>query len=330
MTDTPHPAPTETAAEPRLAHFHVTFFATVMGLAGLTLALHRAEGAMGTGHVASGAALAVTVLAFAAIALVYALKARAHPQAVAAEWHHPVKLAFFPAISISLLLIGTAARPVAPEAARLVWLLGVAAQGALTLAVISGWIGRRPFQPMHVSPAWFIPAVGNVVVPVAGVSFGFVELSWLFFSTGLIFWLVLLTLVMNRLIFHDPLPARLLPTLVILIAPPAVSFLAWLQLNGGVLDPFARLLYYAALGFAAIVAVQAAGFAKLPFALSWWALSFPVAALTLASFAYAALAWSGAHLALAWGLSALLLGIVGALVARTALAILRDEICKPE
>ncbi|HBS50347.1 MAG TPA: C4-dicarboxylate ABC transporter [Rhodobacteraceae bacterium] len=330
MTDTPHPAPTETAAEPRLAHFHVTFFATVMGLAGLTLALHRAEGAMGTGHVASGAALAVTVLAFAAIALVYALKARAHPQAVAAEWHHPVKLAFFPAISISLLLIGTAARPVAPEAARLVWLLGVAAQGALTLAVISGWIGRRPFQPMHVSPAWFIPAVGNVVVPVAGVSFGFVELNWLFFSTGLIFWLVLLTLVMNRLIFHDPLPARLLPTLVILIAPPAVSFLAWLQLNGGVLDPFARLLYYAALGFAAIVAVQAAGFAKLPFALSWWALSFPVAALTLASFAYAALAWSGAHLALAWGLSALLLGIVGALVARTALAILRDEICKPE
>ena len=31
------------------------------------------------------------------------------------------------------------------------------------------------------------------------------------------FWIVLLTLVMNRLIFHDPLPDRLVPTLVILI-----------------------------------------------------------------------------------------------------------------
>lgn len=332
MTDTASQAAPEApvAAEPRLAHFHVTFFATVMGLSGLALALHRAEIAAGSGHGASIVALAGTVLAFVVISGIYAAKALSHPAAVVGEWHHPVKLAFFPAISISLLLIATAANPVWPAAARLVWMLGAVLQGALTLAVISGWIGRRPFQPMHVSPAWFIPAVGNVVVPVAGVGLGFVELSWLFFSTGLIFWLVLLTLVMNRLIFHDPLPGRLLPTLVILIAPPAVAFLAWLQLNGGVLDAFARMLYYAALAFAAIVAVQAAGFARLPFALSWWALSFPVAALTIATFSYAALAGSAAHGIMAWGFLALLGIIVAALLARTALGIARDEICKPE
>lgn len=331
MTDTaPSSDTTPVAAEPRLAHFHVTFFATVMGLSGLTLALHRAEQALGAGQGLSTAVLGLTVLAFVAIAALYAAKTVRHPAAVVAEWHHPVKLAFFPAISISLLLIATAARPAVPELARIVWLVGAALQGALTLAVISGWIGRRPFQPMHISPAWFIPAVGNVVAPVAGVSFGYVELSWLFFSVGLVFWLVLLTLVMNRLIFHDPLPGRLLPTLVILIAPPAVACLAWLQLNGGELDAFARMLYYAAIAFAAIVAVQAAGFTRLPFALSWWALSFPVAALTIATFTYAALAGSDAHRVMAWGFMGLLVGIVTVLVARTALAILRDEICKPE
>lgn len=314
----------------RLANFPITFFATVMGLAGLTLALHLAETRSGWGHAASRVALALTILDFIALSAIYALKALRHRPEVAAEWHHPVKLAFFPAISISLLLIATALRAEAESLALVIWVLGSAAQGGLMLAVISGWIGRRPFQPMHISPAWFIPAVGNVVVPVAGVPLGFIEVSWLFFSTGLIFWLVLLTLVMNRLIFHDPLPGRLFPTLVILIAPPAVAFLAWLQLNGDTLDAFARVLYYAAITFAAIVAVQARAFIRLPFALSWWALSFPVAALTLATLRYGELAASPGHDRLGGMVLILLLVIVAGLLYRTGLAIRRGEICRPE
>ncbi|CUH80929.1 SLAC1 anion channel family protein [Tropicibacter naphthalenivorans] len=325
MTDMPH-APDHS----RLAHFPVTFFATVMGLAGLTLALHLAETRFGWGHLASQIALMVAIADFAAIAVLFVLKGLRHPGAIQAEWAHPVKLAFFPAISISLLLIATALRAEAPGAAGVVWSVGAAAQGVLTLAVISGWIGRRPFQPMHISPAWFIPAVGNVIVPVAGVPLGFVEVSWLFFSVGLMFWVVLLTLVMNRLIFHDPLPGRLLPTLVILIAPPAVAFLGWLQLNGGVLDAFARVLYYAAIGFAAIVAIQAQGFAKLPFALSWWALSFPVAALTIATLRFGELAGSGAHDLLGGAFLALLGMIVAGLIWRTLKAAAKGEICQPE
>jgi tellurite resistance protein len=314
----------------RLAHFPVPFFATVMGLAGMTLALHLAETRFGWPHLASRIALGLTIVDFLFVALVYGMKALRHPAAVVADWKHPVKLAFFPAISISLLLIATALRPEAPDLARLVWGIGAAGQAVLTLAVISGWIGHRPFQPVHISPAWFIPAVGNVVAPVAGLPLGFVELSWLFFSTGMIFWIVLLTLVMNRLIFHDPLPGRLLPTLVILIAPPAVGFLAWLQLNGGQLDALARVLYYSGVVFAAIVALQVPRFARLPFALSWWALSFPIAALTVATLRYGALAGSEPHDWLGLGLLALLLGVILMLVLRTLRAALRGEICQPE
>ncbi|MFZ7090257.1 SLAC1 anion channel family protein [Primorskyibacter sp. 2E233] len=316
--------------EPRLAHFPVTFFATVMGLAGLTLALHLAETRFGWGHRASNLALWVTIVDFAALAVLYGIKALRHPGAIAGEWNHPVKLAFFPAISISLMLIATALRAEFGQAAVVVWSIGAAAQAVLFLAVLSGWIGRRPFQPMHISPAWFIPAVGNVVAPVAGVPLGFIELSWLFFATGLIFWIVLLTLVMNRLIFHDPLPGRLYPTLVILIAPPAVGFLAWLQLNGGQLDAFARILYYGSIAFAGIVAMQVPSLARLPFALSWWALSFPVAALTIATLRYGALAGSAGHDMLGGALLALLLAIVVGLIGRTMLAATRGEICQPE
>lgn len=314
-----------TGSEPRLVHFPVPFFASVMGLSGLTTALHAANW-----EAASLTALALTIAVFLALVATYALKALRHPQAVAAEWQHPVKLAFFPAFSISLLLIATALAPTLPEVASTVWLVGACGQGGVTLAVLSNWIGHRAFQTIHISPAWFIPAVGNVVAPIAGVGLGFPETSWVFFSAGMIFWIVLLVLVMNRLIFHDPLPGRMVPTLAILIAPPSVGFLAWLQLNGGVLDGFARFLYGATLVFLALALTQVGKLRRLPFGLSHWALSFPVAALTLATLRFAALTGSTAHF---WAGQTALIAlclIIATLVVGTLRAMIRGEICRPE
>ena len=312
-------------SEPRLARFPVPFFASVLGLSGLTTALHAAGWTT-----ASFATLALTIAVFVALAAIYILKALRYPKAVAAEWQHPVKLAFFPAFSISLLLIATALAPTAPDVARGIWLVGALAQAGLTLAVLSNWIGHRTFQTIHISPAWFIPAVGNVVAPIAGVGLGFPETSWVFFAAGLIFWVVLLVLVMNRLIFHDPLPGRMVPTLAILIAPPAVGFLAWLQLNGGVLDGFARFLYSATLVFLGLALTQAGKLRRLPFGLSHWALSFPVAALTLATLRFAELADSAAHLRAGQIALIVLCLIVAMLALATLRAMRRGEICRPE
>ncbi len=312
-----------------LEHLPVTLFAVLMGLFGLALALHAAVASY---FWAARLALGTTwvgVAAFALIAALYVAKAVRHPQAVAAEWNHPVKLAFFPTISISLLLMATALSGPYPAIAEPLWVLGMAGQGVLTLAVISGWISHRSFQVGHLTPAWFIPAVGNVIVPVAGVGFGWVEVSWLFFSAGMIFWLVLLTLVFNRLIFHDPIPGRLFPTMVILIAPPAVAFVSYARLTGGV-DPGAKMLMNLAYVFAALVVVQVPKLLKLPFALSWWALSFPLAALSIASFTYGRAIASPVHEVIGLLVLGALTAVVGGLGARTLLAAARGEICRPE
>ncbi|REC57619.1 C4-dicarboxylate ABC transporter [Rhodosalinus sediminis] len=322
-------ATAEPGTHDRLENFPISFFAMVMGLMGLSLALHAGSVPWPALARASEAVLWIAVAAFAGIAVLYLTKWLRHADAVSWEWHHPVRLAFFPAISISLLLIATGLLATYPGAARAVWWAGAAGQAVLTLAVVSGWIGHRSFQVGHLTPAWFIPAVGNVIVPVAGVPLGYVEISWLFFSAGLVFWIVLLTLVFNRLVFHDPVPARLFPTLVILIAPPAVAYLAWVQLTGGV-DPFARILLNAAYVFAALVAVQVPKLARLPFALSFWALSFPIAALSIASFRHGALADSPAHVWIGTGALALLGAVVVGLLWRTGQAVARREICKPE
>ena len=314
----------------RLEHFPVTFFSLGMGMMGLTLALHAAETTYGWGGTVSRAVLALSVAMLAVVGAFYAVKAVRHPAAVRAEWEHPVKIAFFPAISISLLLLSAALLGEWPGVARVVWMTGTALQGVLALAVIGSWIGHRAFLTGHLTPAWFIPAVGNVIVPIAGARLGWTETSWLFFSGGLIFWVVLLTLVVNRLMFHDPMPGKMTPTLMILVAPPAVGFVAWLRLNGGVIDPLAHFLLSVGYVFAALVVTQSGRLRGLPFALSWWALSFPVAALTIASFTYAGVTGSVAHLVIGTGLLAVLVLVIIMLIARTAMAIRNGEICVPE
>jgi len=312
-----------------LENYPVTLFTIVMGMAGLALALRAGEISLGLRHLASGTIYLLTLALFAVIASGYAAKVIRFPQAVRAEWAHPVKLAFFPAISIGLLLLAAATLPISLPASHVMWVMGATGQGILTLAVISGWIGARSFLHGHLSPAWFIPAVGNVIVPIAGTSLGYVEFSWFFLSAGLVFWIVLLTLVVNRLVFHDPLPERLQPTLVILIAPPAVGFLAWITLTGEI-DHFARILLNSAYLFALIVAVQIPRILRLPFAMSFWALSFPLAALTIASFHYAEATGSDAHHVIGIGLLLILSVTLAALLLRTFHAVTSGAVFQPE
>ncbi|MDQ2095012.1 SLAC1 anion channel family protein [Rhodalgimonas zhirmunskyi] len=313
-----------------LQHYPVPLFGMIMGFAGLTLATHGAEAAFQTHLGASTAIYYVTFALFLLVGGIYLLKAIRYPAAVAAEWKHPVRLAFFPAISISLLLLATATLSRDKQLALWLWGGGAALQFVLTIAVISNWIGTRSFQHGHLNPAWFIPAVGNVIVPIAGAQLGYADISWYFMSVGLIFWIVLLTLVINRLVFHDPMPARLQPSLVILIAPPAVAFVAWMKLNGGQIDAFAQILINAAYFFVFLVLVQLPRIIRLNFAISFWALSFPFAAATIASFQFAAAAGSMVHKYIGLGLWCALVLIIVVLIYQTIKAALAGEICVPE
>jgi len=72
------------------------------------------------------------------------------------------------------------------------------------------------------------------------------------------------------------------PTLFILIAPPAVGMIAHIQLTG-MAGEFDLILYNMSLFFALLLFSQAKYFFKIKFFLSWWAYSFPVAALAIAS-----------------------------------------------
>lgn len=314
---------------PRLAHFPISFFATVMGLSGLTIAWEKAEAVLGLDLPVSRGLLVATGGVFVLLLLLYAAKLARHANAVSAELRHPVKLSFFPTISISLLLLSIATLHALPVLSEGLWLVGAAAHLAFTLYVMGVWINHTHFDIQHLNPAWFIPVVGNIVVPVAGVSHGYVEVSWFFFSIGLLFWLVLLVIVFYRVIFHHPLPDRLVPTFFILIAPPAVGFIAYVRLSDGI-DDFARVLYYAGLFLTLLLFTQVTKFTRLKFFLSWWAYSFPLAAITIATFLIFEQTGKPFFLGLGLALWGILSAVLLALIGKTVAAIMRREICVEE
>jgi tellurite resistance protein len=218
------------------------------------------------------------------LAAVYAAKVIKFKAAASKEWAHPIKMNFVPAVSISLILLSIAWLPISAPYSKLLWTAGVVLHLILTLYVMTQWMHHSKFEIVHLNPAWFIPVVGNILVPIAGVEHAPIEVSWFFFSIGIIFWPVLLTIIMYRVIFHASMPERLMPTLFILIAPPAVGFISYLKLTGEV-DAFAQLLYHSALFFTLLLFTQVRHFASLKFFLSWWAYSFPLAAITIATHA---------------------------------------------
>ncbi|PID46172.1 MAG: C4-dicarboxylate ABC transporter [Proteobacteria bacterium] len=318
---------TQQETESRLAYMPISFFSIVMGLSGLTIAWHKAQPVFGMNLGLINIILPTLVSAiFLVLAWSYTQKIIRFPEKVAGELKHPVKLSFFPTISISILLLSIVFLSISPAIGRVLWAVGATAHIGFVLYIISTWMHQGHFQVQHINPAWFIPAVGNVIVPIAGVPLGFVELSWFFFSIGILFWIILMTIVFYRLLFHDPIPTHMLPTLFILIAPPAVGFVSYMRLTGE-LDSFARILYFSGLFLTLLLFSQAKRFLRLPFFLSWWAYSFPVAAITIASMVVFEHTQKTGFMWIGGLLLTLLTCLIGLLLVRTAIAIKNREIC---
>ncbi|HHS99766.1 MAG TPA: C4-dicarboxylate ABC transporter [Thiomicrospira sp.] len=314
----------------QVAYFPITLFGSIMGYSGLTLAFQKAHELLGISvHVFHTLAF-LTLLFFTAISATYLIKILKHSQAAIDEFNHPVALHFFPTFSISLLLMSLIFKDISFELAQFMWGLGAFIQFGLLLYILNNWIHHEKWQITQMNPAWFIPVVGTIVIPIGSVHFANIELGWFFFSIGLVFWILLNSIVMYRLFFHHPMLKMLEPTLFIFIAPPAVGFISYMSLEGmGGVNEFARILYYIGLFLTILLLSQLPRFIRVPFSLSWWAYSFPLAAITIASF----IMYEQLELEIFNLISSFLLALLSALILhltiKTFMAIKNKKLCAP-
>lgn len=264
------------------------WFAIVMGLSGLSLAWKRAEPLMGEAALAASLAIGIlAALAFATLAVLSVLRMQRYAQALAEDMKHPVRHAFIAAIPISLILLATVLHALeGPHGLTVgLWMLGSVVQFGVTVWVLSRWLNGNKEGGMvwaGVTPVLFIPVVGNVLVPLAGVGLGYPQWSAAQFGVGIFFWPVVMTLLVVRMGTMGMWPDRLLPTTFIAVAPPAVGGLAAMQL--GAPETIGWLCWGIGLFFLMWAGSVTKRILTQPFAITFWAISFPLAsfaALTL-------------------------------------------------
>ena len=190
----------------------------------------------------------------------------------------------------------------------------------LLFIVIMYFLERHPGIEVHyMNPGWYMPAVGNVLVPYVGMILAgkgvpvSKSLLGIYLGAGTLMWTALFAIWLYRAIFFSPPPARLMATTWINLAPPAVIPLSYEALLGftpsvyqslyreaihGAASPvMVKLLtsmfdffYYtfwgtAGLLFALVIAITASHVKNrdIEFAESWWAFVFPLAAYSIST-----------------------------------------------
>lgn len=255
------------------------WFAPVMGWCGLALAWHRAEDGFGpAARTLSEACGAIAALIFTAVVAAMALRSVRNPGALPEDLAHPVRQGFAAAFPVSIILLATVG--VALEwpgrVTEVAWAIGLVGQLTVTTWMISRWVAGK-LRWASITPVIYIPIVGNILVPLAGVPLHHEAVSWAFFGIGAFFWPVVTAVLLARQV-QQPLPDRLAPSWFITVAPPSVAGISALVLGAPM--PVA----FAALGVAGlmllVVATRVPAILKTPFGMPSWAASFPLAAFS--------------------------------------------------
>jgi len=220
--------------------------------------------------------------------------------------NHPVQANFYPTFSIALLVLAAQWLVFSPnvEVALTLWWLGVILHFVFSFAVLFIIFRGEHVGLDHVTPAQFIPAVGLVVMPLAGgpllahmegaLREWALTLNIIGLGAGSMMYLGLFGLTLHRNYLHKPALGILTPTVWIHLAPIGVIPVALMNILEQLPYPAAReaatVLMLLVWGFgvwwlimACLLTLSARRAGQLPFALSWWGFTFPVGAFVAES-----------------------------------------------
>jgi tellurite resistance protein len=141
---------------------------------------------------------------------------------------------------------------------------------------------------------------------------------------GILFWLVLGTIILARMAFRPAPPAALLPTFAIFSAPPAVAGNAWFAVNSGRIDLVETMLLGSFVVLILVQLMMLGAYWRLPFTLGFWAFTFTAASSGTYTAHWLAL-WGGpGHELWAWLAIGLVTLLIGSITVRSA-ALLADR-----
>ena len=196
----------------RLDYLPVGLFGSVMGLTGLSVAWRLAQRHYGIPGWAADVVGVVAITAFVALTIGYLVKLVTAPDAVMTEFRHPIAGNLFGTILISLLLLPIVLVRYSLGLAQVMWVLGAVGMFVFAWMIVTRWMSDRQ-QVAHATPAWIVPVVGLLDVPLALPSLGLPPIHGVMITSlaiGLFFAIPLFTLIFSRLVFEPQIPDALL------------------------------------------------------------------------------------------------------------------------
>jgi tellurite resistance protein len=297
---------------PTLAFLPLPLLAMPMGFGGVGLAWRQAAQTLAAPALVGEVLLALTFVVWLGIVVAQAGRWWRYPDAFAQEAANPVRLAFLAAPTIGLMIVSAAAWPYSARLGTTLWAIAVPLHLLVAMLLLRRVLLGRADAAM-LAPPLLIPFVGNILAPALGARMGFLDASWMMFGVGLLLWLIMMPLLLNRFFAGPRLPPPLLPSVAIFLAPPAVGALALVALTGQAGGASLSLTGLALL-IAAVLLSMTRHFAALPFSIVWWSFTFPAAAFAILVMV------EDFHPLLCWAALGIATGITGYVAWRTAVA----------
>ncbi|MET9514045.1 TDT family transporter [Streptomyces sp. NPDC002994] len=298
---------------PALRHLGPNWYATVMGTSIVANAGAALPFAVPSLRPALTVVWGLSALLLGALLLARAGHWAYHRDQAGAHLLDPAVAPFYGCLAMALLSVGGATVTVGRDVIGLdaavavgtvLWGAGTVVGLGAAVAIPYLMVVRHRVEPGSASPVWLLPVVAPMVAAALGPQLVpyLPEGQWresmllgcyAMFGLSLLATLLMMPLIFARLLRHGPLPLALTPTLFLVLGPLGQSTTAVNSLAD--VAPGATQAPYAdALGaFAVIYGVPVMGFALLwlalaaamvvraarngmPFAMTWWAFTFPV------------------------------------------------------
>ena len=299
-------------------HFNPAWFAAVMGTAVIPLAIAFSK--IPLKMPLATFFFSIAILMFLAALVPWTIKLFRYPAEFKKDLNHPVAGNFLPTMPISLIIFSLIflkfpemvfSQSVSYNIAFYLWLLGSIGIYVMGFIILIHIFRHKGIDLPHANFGWYIPPVSKLIISVAGfelarvfpqsmeLTFG---LSIVSLGVGFFLFMFVGAAVYHRYIYHELPINRFAATFFIGVAPTAIIAIvlfkmiqffeqtSLLSIDPHVFVPVAKILILATWGFsiwwfcmAVIVILYYIRKMDLPYALSWWAFTFPAGALSVAS-----------------------------------------------
>lgn len=294
-----------------------SLFGIVLGLIGLGNSWRTAHELWGLPAAIGESLMLVGGVVWTVLLLLFVTKWLFATEEALAEACHPVQCCFIGLAGVATMLVAVAAQPHARPIAVVIFALGFSFTFVFALwRSGSLWQGSRSAE--STTPILYLPTVaGSYVTAIACGALGFVEWGRLAFGAGMISWLAIESIVIQRLLTSPEMPPALRPTLGIQLAPPTVGAAAYLSVTAGPPD----FVAYALIGYGLFQFIVLARLSHWIFAggvtASAWSFTFGLTALATALMKLVDRGGAGPFAVLAPAVFSLVCAVLGVLVLHT-------------